>query len=783
MLAAEVVVHTLAPEERLVHHPVAFRAVQLRRRAVGVLVAVRVVQRIIGHLAVKVVGRGFHVRDVDGARSGFLRHFGQHAVSFLQDGRDVAARRVGVAVLIPGLVIGVAHVRVIAHRVVELNHRILGLPDVQFVKTLHVLVESPVVQVLRQPVGAYQLAPRVRGVALRVEAAKPGVVPFFQVAAVAFQFQSGDAHVFQLAFQGEQFLEHRQPVYLRAVLYPDAGQVPLVVKRDGAPFDILHGAQNEGLEVRRQVQTFYCRTLGEGDGAQCRAARRVHFLQTVAAAQVKARQVRVVHHVQFPQHGQLRAQHQFLQHGQVWQAHVRKAAPVAQVELLHPLPAVQVEDGADVRRLPVGVAPLPVLRHRVVGHGLALSAELEVEVTRRGGPHRSPRRAVALERYVSGRVLARAVSCVEQAHTVAHPPVAVRLAVALHGFQVGVFHVGHRAVLVHLHALGLGLHVLIQRVQVVDALAELRALLVIEHGENRAVAHAFPDAPVGRSQLVRELLPQVLPQHAVVSCVGVHSLVLRAQFRIGGVFIHVPRVFQAAVVAHAQDGVAVVEYHVGQCLFLVGIIPKSHHHVLHPLVDAAHDVREHVVVTQIVHIEVVGQLRLELRTVVLRGLHPLHHAHQVLRQFGACLVLSVQVVIVREPRLEHLQPVRGAVIALRGEVVIQEHPHRVVVVQELPALRRVLPAELLRHPCLVVVARYVQESEHGLRALVVVEIEFSQKLRCLVNAATVEQVTWLSVYRCAHVILVAVRTMFLRWREFPCLCQDVLHQLGHTCVV
>ena len=129
---------------------------------------------------------------------------------------------------------------------------------------------------------------------------------------------------------------------MRAVLYPDARQVPLVVKGYRAPFEVLHGAQDERLEVRRQGQPLHRRALGERDGAQCRAARRVHFLQTVAAGEVEARQVRVVHHVQLPQHGQLRAQHQlgqgvgvaavakhqFLQHGQVRKAHVREAAPV-----------------------------------------------------------------------------------------------------------------------------------------------------------------------------------------------------------------------------------------------------------------------------------------------------------------------------------------------------------------------------------------------------------------------------------------------------------------------
>ena len=797
MLAAEVVVYSLAPEEGLVHHPVAFRAVQLRGRAVGVLVAVRIVQRIVGHLAVEVVGRGFHVGDVDGARGGLLRHLGQCAVPLRQDGRDVAARRVGVAVLVPGPVVGVADVRVVAHRVVELDQGVLRLPDVQLVEALHILLVFGLVQVLRQPVRAHQLAPCVRGVAGCVEAAKPGLVPLLQVAAVAFQFQAGDAHVLQPAFQREQFLEHGKAVYLRAVLYPDARQVRPVVERDGAPLEVLHGAQDERLEVGREVQFVHRRALGEGDGAQCRAAGGVDLLQAVATAQVKARQVRVVHHRQLAQHRQLRAQHEFgqgvgvaavaqdefLQYRKVRKAHVREAAPVRQVELLHPLAAVDMEDGADVCRLPVGVAPGHALRHRVMGHHRAFPAELEVVVPGRGGPHRRTGRAVALERYVRGGVLPGAVARVEQAHAVRDPPVAVRLAVALHGLQVRVLHVRHAPVVVHLHALRLGLHVLVLRVQVVDALAELRALLVIEHVEDGRVRHSFTDAHVGCRQLVGELLPQVLPQHAVVPGVGVDGLFGCRQLRVGGVLVHVPRVLQAAVVANAQYGVAVVEYHVGERLVLVGVVPEGHHHVLYPLVDAAHDVREHVVVAQVVHIKIVGQFGLELRPVVLGGFHPRDNPLQVGGYLRAGLVLRVQVVVVREAELEHLHPVRFPVLALGRKVVVQEHAHRVVVVQELHALGRVLPAELRAHPFLVVVAWDVQEAEHGLGALVVVEVELAQELRRLLQHPTVEQVAGLAVDGRAHVVGVAAVAMLLRRGQFPGRRQHVLHQFGHTGVV
>lgn len=72
MLAVQVIIDTLAPEEGLVHHPVTFSAVQSGSRAVGVLVAVRVVQRVVGHLTVQVVHRGINVRHVHTPRRRFL---------------------------------------------------------------------------------------------------------------------------------------------------------------------------------------------------------------------------------------------------------------------------------------------------------------------------------------------------------------------------------------------------------------------------------------------------------------------------------------------------------------------------------------------------------------------------------------------------------------------------------------------------------------------------------------------------------------------------------------
>ncbi|CCX67661.1 unknown [Prevotella sp. CAG:1058] len=268
-----------------------------------------------------------------------------------------------------------------------------------------------------------------------------------------------------------------------------------------------------------------------------------------------------------------------------------------------------------------------------------------------------------------------------------------------------------------------------------------------------------------------------------MSRIGIYGLFVRTKFRVCGVLVHVPIVLQAAVVAHAEDGVAVVKYHVSKRLVLVRVIPKRHHHVLHTLVNTSHNVREHIVVAKVIHIKIVGQFGFEFRSIVLGGLYPRYNSLQIGWNFRAGLILGIDVVIIREACLKHFHPIRCAVIPFCSEVIIQEHSHRVVVVQELPAFRRVLSAELLRHPFLVVVARYVQEAKHGLGALVVVEVELAQELRGFLQRTAVKQVARLAVNRRAHIIGVAAVAMLLRRGQFPGRRQDVLHQLGHTGVV
>ena len=102
----------------------------------------------------------------------------------------MAARHVGVTILVAGTVVEVAHVRVVRYVIVELDHRVLRLADIQLRKMRRIGGIGVLVQVPGQPYRAHQCA-GVRGVALRVHAAhvhKP-----VQPCAVVLAVDAGDA--------------------------------------------------------------------------------------------------------------------------------------------------------------------------------------------------------------------------------------------------------------------------------------------------------------------------------------------------------------------------------------------------------------------------------------------------------------------------------------------------------------------------------------------------------------------------------------------------------------
>ena len=78
------------------------------------------------------------------------------------------------------------------------------------------------------------------------------------------------------------------------------------------------------------------------------------------------------------------------------------------------------------------------------------------------------------------------------------------------------------------------------------------------------------------------------------------------------------------------------------------------------------------------------------------------------------------------------------------------------------------------------IARYVQKTEHVLRALVVVEVELTQELRSLIQSTAIKQVARLAVNRGTDIILVFFRNVPLRRCQFTGFRQYVLHQSCHT---
>ena len=164
LLVVQIIVDTLAPVERLIHHPVTLAAVQLRHRAVvhilriGIEVRTFVMQGEIGHHPVRVVHFHLLPGHLHLPARWHLGHLGQYAVALGQDGIHMPAHFVRIAEFVPCLVVQVRNIGIVGHTVVKLDHRIRRLFDGQFRITGGILLQFLVSQILRQG----QLAPQSR---------------------------------------------------------------------------------------------------------------------------------------------------------------------------------------------------------------------------------------------------------------------------------------------------------------------------------------------------------------------------------------------------------------------------------------------------------------------------------------------------------------------------------------------------------------------------------------------------------------------------------------------
>ena len=613
MFSVQVVVHAFAPEERLVHHPVTLAAVQFGRRAVGVLVAVRIVQRIVGHLAVQVVHRGIDVRHVHAARGRLLRYLRQYTVTFGEDGGDMAARLVVRSVLVAGPVVKVAHVRVVRHVIVELDHRVLRLADVQFREVGGIGGVGLLVQVSCQSYGTHKRA-GVRGVALRVHAARvykpvqPCAVVLTVDARHPYTVDVGAAVQYSLPVQAGAGVEdkctHVAPRFQGEVRRGQFGKV----------------LQTQGGKRTGKVGFRHGCALGEGHALNLRTSR-VQFLQFRLLRQVKggARaaaglRLRLVPHVQLAQlaaaayrqppagtTGGGGLQVQFAQHGAFAQVQgvLQVVGRTSHVE--HPHAARAVHAQRVVHRIGTcdGERGGLVLAHDAGTRDVRAVVRAVAEGVGLGGGHLQGvggigRRAAQVQVDVVAREVARAVLRVQQREAVLDEVLTVRTVAALQGVDERP----HLAV-----------HLLHRRGDVfqVAGLVEspvrpVAALLVVEHGQYTLVGHHGPEAGGTPFEIVLKVGEYQVPQPRVVTLEGV-----LARLRVVGVAVGGVRVHEEAVVALAKLRVTIV---VGDVPFLT--VPRAQHHVLRPLVNAKEIVGEEVVGQKVVTVEVAVYLVLEL---------------------------------------------------------------------------------------------------------------------------------------------------------------------------
>ena len=574
-------------------------------------------ERIDGRLAISVVLRRRHACMGDVPRCRLLRHLCQAAVALLQQCQHVAARHIVRAELVARPVVQVAHVGIVAHRVVKLQHRVVGLQEGQFGESrLHggiVLVVHVARQLHRAHKGAV-----VHGVAARVHALQ--VLVAVQQGSVVFHADALDAHTFHV----HALADHRLPANVRTAGIAQRFHRPPVLQRQSAFLQFRQVLQSQRLDVAAQF-----------GGRQRTALGKQHRLD-VHAASVQRRQSRLVPEVQFraAQRASLRTRLTVQVHvGQLaalvqYQTPAGAAAPVRlQVKHTQHLALVQVQVTRQVVRrslhVQFGNAARAVDSYRVVHREgvaehqrhraafLGLLARLQVGGVVRAvaevvefarlhhdGVGRLRRLAAHIHVYVVREIVARLILRVEQGEAVLDEPVAECLLVTLQGVDIRVLHdAGLRR-----HTLRLGLDILDLAALVVSASAPVALLLLVKHLVHLFLGQLLSHRRGHRLDLILEVGQYQAPQPRVVTLKSVFVLVA-----VPRLSRHVVQVCQHRVVAVAYLGVAVVIQQIPHQR-----IPRRGYHVLRPLVHVGEVVREQPPAQQEVQVQVLAHLRLEL---------------------------------------------------------------------------------------------------------------------------------------------------------------------------
>ena len=533
MLGLEVVVDSLGPHSGFVHHQIALGGIEFRRGAVGcilcvgVVVGVAIVQGEPCHLAVKVVHRGLYVGDGDLARCGLFRHFGECLVAFGEYRGNMAAGPVFVAVFVACAVVEVADVGVVADGVVELDHGVFGLNDVQFGEVGAHLLVTALLDILCKPYGTDKGA-CVGVVAFSIDAAHRHKL--VEPCAVILAVYAGDTDAVGIGAAVQQCL----PVKPGAVVEDEGANVAVGLQCQAAGGELREILEAQGGQGSRKPG--YCQrgAFGEVDALDFRASR-VEFLKSCLVAQVEggaraaaglglglvpqaeSTQLTAVPYRQPPPGGAAslrRVEVEFAQHGAFAEVegvlevacrpgHVEGPYPAGSVETQGVVDGIgpgDVEDGgvagihdagvgdvgAVVGAVPVGVGLVGRDPHGVGG---VASCPGEVEV------------------YVVGGEVARAVFGVEKGESVPDEVGAVALVAALQGVDEGPHLAVHdprgRGDVFQVAAL------------VEGAVAPVAALLVVEHRQHALDGHHGAVVGGAASEVVLEVGQHEVPQHAV----------------------------------------------------------------------------------------------------------------------------------------------------------------------------------------------------------------------------------------------------------------------------
>ena len=534
-------------------------------------------------------------------------------MTLFQDSGNMTACLVSTVIFVTGSVVKVAHVRVIRYLVIELDHRVFRLADVQFREVGGIGGVGLLIQVTGQAHGTHQRA-GVRGVAIGVHTAH--FHEFLQPRAVILTVDTRHPYAVNVGAPGKQSL----PVQVRAAVKDERLHVAPGLERKPGRGELGKVFQAEGRKRARKVGLCHRCSFGEGDALHLRPSR-VQFLQFRLFRQVKRRaraatglRLRLVTHVQLAQlpaaadreppaggagRGGLKVQ--LAQHRAF--AKVKGVLQVVggtgHVENTHAARAIHAQ--RVVHRIGTGDGKRGrlVLVHdtRTRDIGAVVCAVTE-GVGLRGrdfqGVGRIVSRTGEVQVDVITREVARTVFRIQQREAVLDEVLAVR--------PVGTLQrVDERPHLtVHLlHGRG----DVLQVARLVEGTVRpVAALFVVQHRKHPLVRHHGPEVRRAPFQIVLQVTQHQVPEPRVVPLEGV----LR-RFRVVGIPVRRVAVHQEAVVALAKLRVTVVVRDVPH-----QPVPRAQHHVLRTLVDGEEVVREEVVGQQVVTVEIAVDLRLEL---------------------------------------------------------------------------------------------------------------------------------------------------------------------------